>query len=324
MDNIIFIFSLPRSGSTLLQRLLSSHSKISTVSEPWLLLPFIYANKHSGVLTEYNHGWASDALKDFIEQLPGKKNDYYQELGKFAFSLYNKISSPDSKYFIDKTPRYYLIIPQITKLFPEAKFIFLFRNPLQVLASVITSFNRGSLRLHQYHIDLYRGPKLLAEGYMRLKDKSIAIDFDQLIQSTDFELKRIFDYLELNFENSSPISFQMVKLNGCKGDKVGYFEYSQVENQVTEKWEKVLASKYRKKFARKYIQRLGNDTLTIFGQDRNDLWQMIDRLETPQTGNIKDRYDLFIGNFLRIFELPMFARKINLWKSHGSSFSLYR
>jgi len=324
MDNIIFIFSLPRSGSTLLQRLLASHLKISTVSEPWLLLPFIYANKHSGTLTEYNHGWASDALKDFIGQLPGKENDYYQELGKFAFSLYNKISNPDTKYFIDKTPRYYLIIPQIIKLFPEAKFIFLFRNPLQVLASVIKSFNRGNLRLHQYHIDLYRGPELLAEGYRILKSNSIAIYFDQLIQSTDSELKKIFDYLELNLENSNPVNFQRVKLDGCKGDKIGYFEYSQVETQVTEKWEKVLGTKFRKKFARKYIENFGNDTLKIFGHDLDDLRKMIDRLEASQEGYIKDRFDLFIGNSLRIFELPMFSRKIKFRKSHDRSFSMHR
>ena len=37
----IFIISLPRSGSTLLQRILTSHESVASASEPWLLLPLI-------------------------------------------------------------------------------------------------------------------------------------------------------------------------------------------------------------------------------------------------------------------------------------------
>ena len=320
----IFLFSLPRSGSTLLQRLLSTHSKISTVSEPWLLLPFVYAIKPSGVLTEYNHGWASEALKDFIEQLPRKEKDFYQELRKFAVSLYTKVSSPNSKYFIDKTPRYYLIIPQIVKLFPDAKFIFMFRNPLQILASVINSFNNGNLRLHQHHIDLYRGPELLAEGYKCLKNRSIAVYFDQLTHSTKSELKKIFNYLELNYEDSAPFKFQSVKLDGGKGDKIGYFNYSKVETHVTKKWEKVLGTKFRKNFAKKYIENFRNETLKIFGYDHDDIQKMIDELAASQEGYIKDRFDLFIGNFLRILELPMVVKKIKSHKYHGGPFTMHR
>ena len=40
MKSPIFLFSLPRSGSTLLQRVLMSHKDIASVAEPWLMLPF--------------------------------------------------------------------------------------------------------------------------------------------------------------------------------------------------------------------------------------------------------------------------------------------
>ena len=37
----VFIFSLPRSGSTLLQRVLTGHSEISSFAEPHFLLPLV-------------------------------------------------------------------------------------------------------------------------------------------------------------------------------------------------------------------------------------------------------------------------------------------
>jgi hypothetical protein len=40
----LFLLSLPRSGSTLAQRILAAHAGIATTSEPWILLPYLYAN----------------------------------------------------------------------------------------------------------------------------------------------------------------------------------------------------------------------------------------------------------------------------------------
>ena len=54
MQAPIFVFSLPRSGSTLLQRVLMSHNDISSVAEPWILLPQIYSLKKEGTLSEYS------------------------------------------------------------------------------------------------------------------------------------------------------------------------------------------------------------------------------------------------------------------------------
>ncbi|MFW6066259.1 MAG: sulfotransferase, partial [Planctomycetota bacterium] len=39
----LILFSLPRSGSTLLQRMLSLHGRIASTAEPWLLIPQLYA-----------------------------------------------------------------------------------------------------------------------------------------------------------------------------------------------------------------------------------------------------------------------------------------
>jgi len=51
-SNLIFILSLPRSGSTLLQRILGGHSQVHTVAEPWLMLNPLYALRETGIEAE--------------------------------------------------------------------------------------------------------------------------------------------------------------------------------------------------------------------------------------------------------------------------------
>jgi len=139
----VFIFCLPRSGSTLLQRILMGHSKISSIAEPHFLLPLILATKKEGTLTKYSHLASYRGINDMINNLPDKKNEYYKYLNEFSSNIYNALSKNDSIYFLDKTPRYVWVIPEIAKIFPEAKFVFLFRNPVQIYASILTTFSNN-------------------------------------------------------------------------------------------------------------------------------------------------------------------------------------
>ena len=60
-------------------------------------------------------------------------------------------------WFVDKTPRYHLVVDEIMELFPDARFVFLWRHPLAVAASMIESFGRGHWNLDRYGVDLYGG-----------------------------------------------------------------------------------------------------------------------------------------------------------------------
>lgn len=326
MSNLcpIFLLSLPRSGSTLLQRLLAAHPKISTLSEPWLLLPLCYALKPAGVFSEYDHGTCHKAISDFIQQLPNKEYDFYHAISDLVQTLYEKASNPEALYFLDKTPRYHMIIPEIAKIFPNSKFIFLFRNPLQIMASFVETWTNGKLRLERYYIDLYRGPKLLAEGYEGLKENSIRINFDDLVQKTEEVLGRIFGYLDLEYDSSIIEKFSRIELNSQFGDREGYYKYSQIESQVVEKWKKVFATKYRKKFAKKYISKFSSHTLSVFGYNRDMLVKLIDDIQTVKGGLFFDRLDFMISNIFRIFEVPLFLRKLRLFLLNNEPFTIHR
>jgi len=102
----IFLISLPRSGSTLVQRVLANHPGIETTSEPWLLLPFLYTLKKKGVYAEYAHKEVFSAIREFINELPCGEADYLEEMRSFILALYGKANKKkEAKYFLDCSPK---------------------------------------------------------------------------------------------------------------------------------------------------------------------------------------------------------------------------
>src|SRR5262249_40497787 len=140
-ENLIFAISQPRAGSTLLQRILAAHPSIFATAEPWLMLHPLYALRAQGHTADYNAEWARAALKDFCDNLEGGEQAYLEALRGMGVSLYNQALQRSGRpCFLDKTPRYYQICPELRRTFPEAKFILLLRNPLAVLSSILTSW----------------------------------------------------------------------------------------------------------------------------------------------------------------------------------------
>lgn len=319
----IFLFSLPRSGSTLLQRILATRSEISTSSEPWLLLPFFYTLKQYGVFTEYGHSICLAAFQDFVSHLPNREQDYYEALNRFAGSLYEKASKKEARYFLDKTPRYFLVIPEIARTFPDAKFIFLFRNPLQVFSSVVKTWNEGRMRLDMHHVDLFRGPKLLAQGYRELEDKSLKVNFEKLVEDPRTELEKVFRYLELNFDESVIESFGEIKFEGKMGDSIGTHEYDKIDRRPLEKWKEVLNTRYRKTYAIKYLARLGKENVETFGYDLEDMQQQVRQIKAKKSGMISDRYHLFKSFLFRVLEIPLFKKKRKKWLATRDDFLIH-
>ena len=57
-ENLVFIISQPKAGSTLLQRLLAGHPDIQTSAETWLMLHPVYGLRTRGVAADFNANWA--------------------------------------------------------------------------------------------------------------------------------------------------------------------------------------------------------------------------------------------------------------------------
>jgi len=308
----LFIFSLPRSGSTLLQRALASHEDISTVSEPWLLLPLIYPLRASGVYAEYSHAHVHAALQDFITELPEGEKDYLAAVRNIAMELYQKASTDEATYFLDKTPRYHLITEKIMQAFPNGKFIFLWRNPLSIIASMIETWGQGSWNLYHFKVDLYDGMEHLIRSAGVGKEDVLFINYEAFCQQPEEELVRISGYLNIKLNPGALKAFFNVKLRGSMGDPSGVYADNIISGEMSSKWKRTLSNPWRKWWCRKYLRWLGKDRLRFMGYDYDGLLRELSETPTTLAHLFSDILRGFYGVAYCLLEPTIMKQK---WKS---------
>ena len=109
---MIFVLGLPRSGTTLLEKIISSHTKVGSVSE----INFVYKEITNNIFT--NKVMDDNKINSFINQNLEKK-----------FNNLLKSYNIKNDYIIDKSLNNYWYIGFIKIFFPNAKIIHSFRNP---------------------------------------------------------------------------------------------------------------------------------------------------------------------------------------------------
>ena len=264
----LYLFSLPRSGSTLTQRLLSSHPEIATTYEPSFLLACLYALRNRGVMAKYDHQVLAVQLDDFCQQLPHGVNDYLGEVREFALGLYALAAGRDCTYFLDKTPRYHLIVSDIMRIFEQSKFIFLWRNPLAIASSIMNSWGNGRWNLHDCAIDLFDGLANLVATYEANRDRALAIKYEDIVAQPEPTLRRMFDYLELSFKPEVISTFATIEMRTRLEDSNNYPDLS---SEPVGKWLSTMANPLRKAWSRRYLNWLGERRLAVMGYDKADL-----------------------------------------------------
>lgn len=280
-ENLIFLISQPRSGSTLLQLILSAHPKIHTTGETWLMLHPIYALKDNGYSAEYNAAWSHLALTTFLNSFSSSDECYFKAIRNMALYLYNKsLKSTNKLYFLDKTPRYYLIIPELAKIFPEAKFIILIRNPLSVLASILNTWIKGNwFKLNKYYIDLFEAPKLLYEGIKTLSYKAFVVNYENFVDSPETELKRIIEFLNLEFDPEIINYGQVKHPNWLFGDEIGIKKFRKPEKVSIDNWLQLTKSSQSTYLGRKYLEILGPELIYNLGYNYVEMENTFNKIQ---------------------------------------------
>jgi hypothetical protein len=313
----IFVFSAPRSGSTLLQRVLAAHSHIATASEPWLLLPLL-----SPLYGELPAPGARDpliheALEDFTAELPHGAGDYRAAVHDCAIALYSRAADGDATYFVDKTPLYHLVVDEIFATFPEARFLFLFRNPLSVVASCAELFDGGRWEVARYHAALFESFTYLAPSAVRYGDRSLIVRFEDLIGKGEAPWRRIFDYLELSWEPEVVEQFSLVELHGRKGDPFSINRYAALSQEPLEKWRSTLCNPVRRAWCARYLHWLGHERLAAMGYDLDDLQRQLAATPRCWERTVEDA-SLMAASLARELvkaHLPRFASRTSTWRA---------
>jgi hypothetical protein len=282
----IFLFSISRSGSTLAQRVIAAHDGIATLSEPWLLLPHAYALRRTGVDAEYPHAVMVDAIEDFCEELPAGAEDYRQELHDYVLRLYRKAAGDGARYFLDKSP-YYFVAEEVMNLFPEGKFVFLWRNPLSIAASSMATWD-AEWKPTLFRQELFVGLPRLVAACRKNSERVHSMRFEDLVTGDDRHWRTLMDYLEVEFDPDALERFSQVQLKGRMGDPTGVKQYSALSTEPTHKWRSALANPLRKEWCRRYLRFFGDERLATMGYDGRQILQELESQPTSMESVLAD------------------------------------
>ncbi len=264
-DQLIFIISQPRAGSTMLQAVLSNNEYVDTVSEPWLLLPFLSIFKPTVNTSGYNGAYLNIVLSDFLK----KKNieiDFKNGIREFLLNIYASVKSESSIFFLDKTPRYYEIADKIVDYFPNAKIIVLKRNPLDVLESVLRYWNIVSYEdLSEFHRDILFAPKMIQEFIDKQKDNPNvkSVFYEDLIGSNNCNFfDSLFSWLNISFNDKYLEYSNNLKYKGLFGDQASVQKMESPGNDRRDLFDR--SDDYWCNFFSGYHSYLGDDFLKTY------------------------------------------------------------
>ena len=181
--NPIFIVGMNRSGTTLVEQILSSHSTVTGAGE----LPNI--NKLGLENLKTNIKWTKT-------ELICARAEYSKVLGSFA---------QGTKFVTDKLPVNFKWIGLIKILYPKAKIVHLIRNPMDTCLSnyrnyfIATgnAYAYNQKELANFYID-YRN--LMEFWHMIFPNQIYACDYDSLILNQETETRLLLKYCKLNWE----------------------------------------------------------------------------------------------------------------------------
>ena len=262
-ENLIFIVSQPRAGSTYLQNLLSNNEEVNTCSEPWVLLNFANQIKPSLLEAKFDNGLTTDAFNEYINKYPNL--DFEDKYKQFLLSLYEPMQE-GHRFVIDKTPRYWEILDELVKWFPKSKIIILKRNPVDVVKSMIKTWSIPNLeKLTVFKRDLLLAPKSI-NGFLKThkENKSIySLRYEDLISDTGSEISKLYSWIGITYSDAVLNTSTNIKYKGKYGDP-----FQNSEKEFSSEKRKASNKELKKEFEQfliGYKNFLGNTFLDEYG-----------------------------------------------------------
>ena len=189
----IFLVGFPRSGTTLLDQILSGHSGIAVLEEKDTLQDFLghYALSDAGM---------QELMSSTPEGLAAHRRRYWQRVDEYL------PARPPERLFVDKLPLNTLFIPMLLHLFPAARFIFALRDPRDVVLSCfMQTFTLNEAMRHfltlEETADFYAavmdvGRRCLAATPRRIHQ----VRYEDLVGGTEGEARKLHEFLGVDWE----------------------------------------------------------------------------------------------------------------------------
>lgn len=190
--NPIFIVGMPRSGSTLVEQILASHSAVEVTNE----LPYI---ERMARQLDRQGGFARVVAQLTTAQRQQGAAAYLQEVRPFL--------QGEPSAFVDKWPNNFWYIGLIKTLFPKASIINMVRDPIDNAMGIYKQYfshgNEHSFKLDSI-VSYWQSYLLVMEHWDSLyPDQLLHLRYESLVADPDSQIKKLFDFCGLEFEEQS-------------------------------------------------------------------------------------------------------------------------
>jgi tetratricopeptide (TPR) repeat protein len=208
-DEPIFVVGMPRSGTTLVERIISQHSEVTSAGEL----------QHFGLLLKKMAKTPSKRVID-AETIAATENINFARLGEDYIESTRAITGKTAK-FVDKMPLNVLYVGFILKALPKAKIICLDRNPLDTIVSNFRQLFAVNQSYYSYSYDLesttefYLLFKQLTALWLALFPENFyLINYEKLVNDPVNEAKQLIEFCDLSWQeqcvdidqNSAPVA----------------------------------------------------------------------------------------------------------------------
>jgi tetratricopeptide (TPR) repeat protein len=191
----VFVLGMPRSGSTLVEQIIASHSQVEGTSE----LPYL------GRLTKSLNANRADGMQypKVLAELEGR---HFQRLGAQYLELAQMHRVEGKAHFIDKMPNNFPLVGFIHCILPNAKIIDARRHPLDACVGNLKqlyargqNFTYDQTDLGEYYLQYQR---MMDHWDAVLPGKVLRVQYEETVANLEQQVQRILEYLELPWEDS--------------------------------------------------------------------------------------------------------------------------
>ncbi len=215
-----FIIGAPRSGTTLVQSIVASHSRFRSPPETYFFVDII---PKLGVLyANPDHPIDSDDIALIVrtlEQKLGESKFVEPRLQagmtvKEAFEeIVNSGSTGEGQYWVEKTTNHATTMLLIQRFYSDAKFIHILRDPVDCVASMR---NIRPLAIDDYRILYLSAFYTFSKIWLRCVSLAFAypyqqnvlhIRYEELVENPEHQIKKICAFLNMKFEENQVSSF---------------------------------------------------------------------------------------------------------------------
>jgi hypothetical protein len=279
-DRLVFLISAPRSGSTLLARILNATDAVSSRPEPHLLTPLAHAGAWQRVQqAPYDPVVSQRAIRSLLADLPAGQAVHRAACRAYADTHYAALLDNGGKaLFLDKTPAYALVLPFLTRLYPRARYIVLTRHPAAIFSSYSASFfDNDDHEAVRFNPVLARYVPAIGRFLRDPPARLHHVRFEALVCAPAPTLSALSLFLGIA-DQPDALQYHRVPMSGHgPGDPTGVHRHDRPEPSRASAWVQALAATPgRRALIEQQLRTVSDQDLAAWGYPRGQLWDSIE------------------------------------------------